>query len=138
MTSVLTSRPLSLCMQVTCYMFPCQLWYACMTILSIAAQRCSHGTLQLVSGWSSNEGRVVICINGVWGTVCDDGWDSNDARVMCTQLGYSVNRGRVDQVLYWDKDNKIGDLANGAIMVYAKIIILLYACLTATGLINVM
>lgn len=50
---------------------------------------CLNGEVRLASGSAPNEGRVEVCNGNSYGTVCDDHWDSNDASVVCHQLGYS-------------------------------------------------
>ena len=52
---------------------------------------CTHGSVRLVGGSTSNRGRVEVCVGQTWGTVCNDGFYSNDARVVCRQLGYDVD-----------------------------------------------
>ena len=49
-----------------------------------------NGTVRLSNGNSSNEGRVEICLNGYWGTICSNGWNEKDAFVTCKQAGYDT------------------------------------------------
>ena len=45
--------------------------------------------IRLQNGNYSNRGLVEVYCNGQWGTICDDGFSSNDALTVCKQLGYT-------------------------------------------------
>ena len=50
---------------------------------------CEDGDIRLSGASSNRYGRVEVCVNGTWGTICDDFWNNADAIVVCKQLGYS-------------------------------------------------
>lgn len=51
---------------------------------------CTQGALRLQGG-TAMSGRVEVCVNNTWGTVCNNYWSDLDAQVACRQLGYSGN-----------------------------------------------
>ncbi|XP_062609785.1 deleted in malignant brain tumors 1 protein-like, partial [Saccostrea cucullata] len=68
---------------------------------SVELRNCSHENdaavscfqrIRLVNGNQFGEGRVEIFINNEWGTICDDNWDINDAKVVCRSLGLPSSR----------------------------------------------
>ena len=56
------------------------------TDISVPESNCSNGELRLAG--SIVEGRVEICLNDAWGTICDNSFGSAEARVVCHQLGF--------------------------------------------------
>ena len=60
-------------------------------MLLVTEQQCtSHGPIRLVGGDTVYEGRVELCNGGSWTSICPAGWDSNEAQVVCQQLGYTT------------------------------------------------
>ena len=51
---------------------------------------CTDYDVRLVDGPAPNRGKIMACVNGVWGTLCDNHISTNDANVICRQLGYKA------------------------------------------------
>ena len=52
---------------------------------------CNNGDLRLAGSSVPAQGRVELCYNETWGTICDEFWSTNDANVACRQLGYAAS-----------------------------------------------
>ena len=44
--------------------------------------------VRLVDSGSYSEGRIEVYYNGIWGTVCNNGWNDKYANLICAQLGF--------------------------------------------------
>lgn len=66
----------------------------------IAPGECVDGELRLADGAIEGEGRPEVCINGVWGSVCQYGWNEIDAFLFCSELGHSGPSTGIYNLLY--------------------------------------
>ena len=73
--------------------FSLSISYVVLSIFVNAGIICHDGDVRLVNGSQPHEGRVEICLNETWGTICADilyywDWSLAEANVICKQLGY--------------------------------------------------
>ncbi|XP_072884663.1 scavenger receptor cysteine-rich domain-containing protein DMBT1-like isoform X3 [Hemitrygon akajei] len=79
---------------------------------------CGHGedagvscteepAIRLVGGSDGCSGRVEVRYNSQWGTVCDDGWGTDDAKVVCRQLGCPSGAAAIESAHFGQGSGRI-------------------------------
>ena len=62
----------------------------CSDKTATAFNNCTDGEIRLMSGANATLGAVQVCMNNAWGLVCNDRFGTNDATVVCRQLGFPI------------------------------------------------
>ena len=60
------------------------------TLALFTPDNCTDGSVRLMHGSTPRVGTVQVCISSTWGSICDSGWNSQEADVVCRQLGFST------------------------------------------------
>ena len=87
-----------------------------LTDKSTVMSDCSDGSIRLSGGNNSQEGRLEVCINQAFGTVCDIGFSLDEAEVVCRSLG--LFNGKFMQCMYvhiiieWQSSSYIKSISN--------------------------
>ena len=51
---------------------------------------CSDGELRLAGKVTATSGRLEVCYNRAWGTVCSYAWGTTESRLACQLLGFQA------------------------------------------------
>ncbi|XP_064392934.1 uncharacterized protein LOC135340513 [Halichondria panicea] len=89
----MAGRVLPCCITITTFLIV--ILFACCPV--VRAYYCGgrEGEIRLADGPSSREGRVDICFGSVWLTPCQDSWGIEETRVVCRELGFCQQGGRL-------------------------------------------
>ena len=74
---------------------------------------CPEGAVRLIDGDIEQEGRMEVCSNGIWGSICSYGWGTSDAYVACKQLGYNPGIGVLELFVLKSKTCILIDFSSG-------------------------
>ena len=67
--------------------------------MTVEPANCETGDIRLVGGSLESEGRLEVCVNQLWGTVCSRSWDNKETRVACKQLGHQELGNKLHHLL---------------------------------------
>ena len=81
---------------------------ACVCLSLRVESRAGEGDVRLVGSTGPFEGRVEYFHSGEWGSVCDDGWDTHDATVVCRQLGYPSAQSAISNGRFGESESDHG------------------------------
>ena len=56
--------------------------------------------MRLVGGLTNREGRVEVCLDGRWGTVCGEGWGDTEAGLVCSTMGFPAQSKHISQTIH--------------------------------------
>ncbi len=90
-----------------------QKWSFVLADSDVPETNCIDGEVRLQDHISSvREGRVEMCLNRVWGTVCSDQFSDDDAQVVCSQMDFDRIGKAQDVVITLQKTQSIDMVQN--------------------------
>ena len=72
----------------------------CIKCVYLITAECDENDVRLAAGGTPNDGRVEICLNGEWGSVCHHKWDVRDAEVVCRQLQHDGRKSQSSSIIF--------------------------------------